>query len=111
MPLADLLNVPRTPEEWEFFSWNNKTQNTAIRQAIKAKNNINLTEYQLHPINFDRFKDFLEANQQAHDDFNSVLGLQSSDIEELDPKDEKKLEQWIFSNYSELRDASSVLKI
>lgn len=72
---------------------------------------VNLVEYQLYPINFDNFNDFLTNNSQAHDDFNSVLGLQSSDIQELDPKDRNKLENWIFLNYNELNSACEKLKI
>ena len=111
MPLADLLNIPHSIEDWNQFSFNNRNQITAIRQAIKAQKNINLTEYNIDPIDFNHFQDFLENNSQAHDDFNSVLGLQSSDIEELDPKDEKSLSSWIFTQYQELYSASAALKI
>lgn len=81
---------------------------TAVAQVKPV---VNLVEYQLYPINFNRFQDFLEANSQSHDDFNSVLGLQSSDIEELDPKDQNKLQEWIWQNYSEVNSACEQLKI
>lgn len=74
----------------------------------------NLTEYVLYPFdenNKEDFQTFLENNSQAHDDFNSQLGLQSSDIEELDPKDEKALTSWIYTSYQELYSASAALKI
>jgi hypothetical protein len=90
------------------FSGGGGTGATAVAEVKPV---VNLTEYQLYPINFNRFHDFLENNSQAHDDFNSVLGLQSSDIEELDPKDRNKLQAWIYLNFKELQSACLELKI
>lgn len=70
-----------------------------------------LTDYVLYPVNQQGFQDFLQANQQAHNDFNSFLGLQSSDIEELDPKNDNQLRAWIYLNYQELFSACSTLGI
>lgn len=90
------------------FSGGGGTGATAVAQVKPV---VNLAEYQLYPINFQQFQNFLENNSQAHDDFNSVLGLQSSDIEELDPKDLNKLQEWIYLNYKELESACEQLKI
>jgi hypothetical protein len=90
------------------FTGGGGTGATAVAQFLPV---VNLPELQLYPINFDRFTDFLENNQQSHDNFNSALGLQSSDIEELDPKDERKLNEWIYQNYQELNSACEKLKI
>lgn len=109
--LASLVNVPRNQNDWELWSWCNRLQIAAIRQAIREKYNVNLAEQILYPLSQDDFASFLQANSQAHTDFNSVLGLQGSDIEELDPKDEKKLEAWIYSVYQELYSASAALGI
>lgn len=84
---------------------------TGAVAAAEFKPVVRLPEYNLDPINFDHFQDWLENNSQAHDDFNSALGLQGSDIEELDPKDENKLQNWIFLNYQELYSACQKLKI
>lgn len=81
---------------------------TAVAQVKPV---VNLVEYQIYPINMDHFQDFLINNSQLHDDFNSVLELQSSDIEELDPKDKNKLQNWIWLNYKELESACEKLKI
>lgn len=72
---------------------------------------VKLTEYQLYPINFDRITDFLENNQAAHTDFNGYLGLQSSDLEEVDIKDKKQLQAWVYLVYQELYDACAALQI
>lgn len=90
------------------FTGGGGTGATAVAQFSPV---VKLPEYQLYPIDFNHFRDFLEANSQSHDDFNSVLGLQSSDIEELDPKDERKLQEWIWQNFLELQSACEKLKI
>lgn len=111
MSLANLLNTPRTPSDFEEFFFSNRLQIDAIQKAILQQKNVNLTQYVLYPVSQDDFKGFLEANQQSHEDFNSVLGLQSSDLESVDLKDEKQLTAWTYLNYQELYSASAALKI
>lgn len=93
------------------FTGGGGTGATALAQVKPV---VNLKEYVLQPVNeqdTDDFNNFLQNNAQAHDDFNAVLGLQGSDIEELDIKDQNKLQQWIFLQYQELFSASAALKI
>lgn len=111
MSLSNLINVPNNQSDWEQFFFNNKEQTTAIRQAILAQKGVSLTEYVIYPVNEDSFQGFLESNQQSHQDFNSILNLQSSDLESVDPKDEKQLSAWIYLQYQELFSASAALGI
>ena len=114
MPLYDLLNVPKNQSDWEQWSFANRNQIDLIRSAILKQKNINLTPYQLYPIDFSSntgVQDFLQNNSQEHDDFNAVLGFQSSDIESVDINDQKQLEAWINLVYQELLTASSALGI
>lgn len=109
--LKNLLNVPSSKFEWAIWSFSNRTVIAAIRQAIQVQHTVNLTEYVLDPLDLDNPQGFLQNNGQAHRDFNLVLGAQSSDLEEVDIKDRKALEGWIYANYQELYTASSILKI
>lgn len=70
-----------------------------------------LTEYQLDPINFNDFTTWLENNEQSHDDFNAFLKLQSSDLEEVDPKNESQMQAWINLHFREHQSAESALNI
>lgn len=90
------------------FSGGGGTNATAVAQFTPV---VNLPDYQIYPIDFNRFQDFLTNNSQLHDNFNSQLGLQSSDIEELDPKNANQLQNWIYLNYSEIRNACFKLNI
>lgn len=111
MPLVDLLNVPKDQSSWELWSFANKDIQTQIRQAIQTKKNINLQEYDLYPISFNDFEGWLFRNSQGHNDFNSALNLQSSDLTSVNIKDEKQLQIWIYLGYQELFSACSVLNI
>lgn len=109
--LANLLNVPQSPLDWEQFFWNNRTQIDEIRQAILKQFNVNLTEYILYPVAENSLQDFLINNSQSHQDFNAALRLQGSDLESVDFKDDKQLKAWIYLNYQELYSASAALGI
>lgn len=109
--LAILQNVPKTPDDFEIWGFNNRSQIDLIRYAIQVEKGINLPQYQLYPIPLDRFPEWLERKSQAHTDFNGVLGLQSSDLRDVNIQDEKQLQAWIYLQYQELYSASAVLGI
>jgi tyrosyl-tRNA synthetase len=114
MPLFDLLSVPNSPEDWEQYSFATKNQIDLIRSAILKQKNINLAQYVLYPVDFSTpqgTQDWLQNLSQAHDDFNSVLNLQSSDIEDVDLKDKNQLQSWVNLVYQETYTACSVLQI
>lgn len=72
---------------------------------------VNLQEYQLYPVDFNHSTDWLDNVSQSMQDINSVLGLQSVDLEDVDLKDNNQLESWINLLYQELYSASAALAI
>jgi hypothetical protein len=109
--LAAILNIPKTPLEWERWSFHHRLQHDQIRAAILTADNVNLIQYDMDPINFSSPEDFLERNQQTHIDMNGQLGLQSVDLEDVDLKDQRQLQAWINFEYQELFAASAALGI
>lgn len=109
--LAALLNVPRDEAEWSRFSFNNFDAVNQIRLAILRQRGVVLQEYQLEPISMADIETFAENNQQAHNDFNGVLGLQSSDLLHADLHNPNEREAWVYLNYQEVSAACQVLKI
>lgn len=74
----------------------------------------NLPQYQTYPIDYknpQNFQFWLIQNAQAHDDFNSFLNLQSSDLTGVDIENQKQLEAWTYLNYKELYSACLALGI
>jgi hypothetical protein len=87
---------------------------TGATAEAQLKPIINLPQYQTYPIIYDNPRDFqfwLIQNSQAHNDFNSVLNLQSSDLTGVDIRNQKQLEAWVYLNYKELDNACFALGI
>lgn len=113
MALVDLINVPKTDRDWEIFFFSNRDSHDKIRAAIEAQTSpaINLTDYVIYPINPDHIVDFLQANQSLHSDMNGILGLQSSDLQDVDFKIDNQKIAWFYSHYLEHQSAELKLGI
>jgi hypothetical protein len=114
MPNSSLLNVPSSQEDWDRWSFNHAQEHINIIQAIQKQKNIQLTQYQLDPVNMSNplaMQDFLERHQQTHIDMDGALGLQSTDLQDVDLSDKKKLEAWVYSNFLEHYAANQALEI
>lgn len=84
---------------------------TGATATATASPNINLADYIIYPVDKDHIKEFLEANQALHTDMNGILSLQSSDLEDVDFKDENKKIAWFYSHYLEHQSAELRLGI
>lgn len=99
--LPALENIPKTPEDWNHFSFDHRDSHTRIRAAILSQYGINLTDYQIDPIDPNNTTQFLQNNASLHGDMNSILKLQSSDLEDVNLGDERELEAWTRLHYQE----------
>lgn len=109
--LPILYNVPRLERDWLVWSLSHQASHQKIIQKIKALGGPSLTLFQLDPINFKNFADFLNRNQQAHNDMVAQLGIAGNDLQELDPKNANQLSAWIFLHSKEHHDVESALGI
>ena len=87
----------------------NKQVIQTLQQAILSQMNVQLTQYPLDPI--DNIEEFLERNQQSQADIMSTLGLQSSDLQSVDLKEERELTSWVFLCHRQLYDAAQQLGV
>ena len=95
MSLPAISNVPHTNEEWLRWAWDHRDSHDRIRKAILKVYQVNLTDYQIEPINPNDMSSFLQNNSSLHDDMNTTLGLQSSDLQDADLTKPNELESWI----------------
>jgi hypothetical protein len=109
--LAALENLPKTQDEWNRWSWNHRDSHDRIRAAIKSQHGVNLSDYQIDPIDPTAINDFLQSNSQLHGDMNGVLGLQSADLQDVDIGDDKQFEAWVRLHYNEHQYAELKLEI
>jgi hypothetical protein len=109
--IVQLLNVPQTEDEWYVWSFHHRLSHDAIRQAVLAQQNLNLTDYELDPIPSSAITDWLERNEQTHLDMNAAVGSQGSDLQSVDLTDVRQKESWIYLHYLEHQTAEQRLKI
>ena len=93
--VPQLFNTPKNDHEWNLFSFANKASHTKIVQAISQKKLGTLREYNLDPINKEDVAGWAYRHQQAHNEFNAALKLQSNDLYTADFSDPKQLSAWI----------------
>lgn len=103
--------MPNSEAEWNAWSFAHRTSHQLIISAVKQQKQVDLQEYPVDPINFDRVTDMLASNQQMHIAFSGALGLQSVDLGSVDFKDDAQVRAWIFLHYSSHRDAEIALGV
>ena len=109
--LPALMNFPKTSQDWLSYAWNHRDSHDRIRAAVKTKYGYDLTDYSVEPINPEDMARFLENNASLHTDMNSVLRLQSNNLEDVDMKDEKQAQSWILLHFQEHQSAEQLLEI
>lgn len=108
---AVLLEVPQNEAQWDRWSTHHKQDHDLIAQAVRQQKGINLNQYQLDPIPFNAIQQWLAWNQAAHDEMDSAIGAQGSDLEDTDLTDKRQLEAWIWLHYQEHLTAGNALKV
>lgn len=114
MPLPLILDVPGDPRGWDSFSFAHQLDHREIIQAVKKQHNISLPDLDLWPIDpQDRqaWEIFLQLHQQAHDDFNGLLGTPGSDLTGADPEQPDTVRSWLHVNYNDHLNARTALRI
>ncbi len=96
----------------EEFAYAHLQHHKAIIRVMRETRGIDLPERQLWPIDFDNpasMQVFLSQHQQAHSDFESVLGIQGNDLANVDFNDKKARDSWFFLNWSGHYSAAAAL--
>lgn len=108
--LPCLLNAPSTAEDWMRWGFHHRQSHDAIVSAINGKGG-KLVEYQLDPVTLDRITDWLDRDQQAHNDMNAALGTQGADLTEVDFANANQVQAWIWLEFQEHQRAEAALGI
>lgn len=108
--IAALLNIPRSPEDWQRWSFANSEAIATLRGALAAQG-VTIPDLQIDPINPAAPDLFLQNNSQLHQAITGALGLQSTDLLDVDLQDPNQLAVWIFQNHQDLYDAANRLGV
>lgn len=106
-----LLNIPHTQQDWDFFSWNHRLSHDRIRTGILQKFNINLTDYQIDPMDAQNIQGFLQNNASLHGDMLGVLGIPGIDLLDVDMSKDNQKNAWIYWHYIDHYNAESALGV
>jgi hypothetical protein len=111
MSIATLLNIPnfQQPASLSEFSFNNQAEHQKIVQSIYNKRQILLTLYPLDPIPLSDWRGWFRLHQQAHDDLEAVLGIESFDLSGFDFNNRDEVEAWIRLHFDTHQSAAAVL--
>ena len=104
---AFLLHLPRSQTDWASWSFNHKISHDTIRAGVLAKFGRTLSDYEIDPISPDDMSAWLQRHAQLHVDMDAALGLQSTDLQDVDLSDERQLISWLNLNWLEHVDAEA----
>lgn len=99
--LAGLLNIPHSADDWAKWSFNHKLSHDLIRATIKKVYSEDLTDYIVDPIDMRNPHEFLQNNSELHNDMNSVLQLNGTNLQDADLSKPNELAAWINYHYFE----------
>lgn len=109
--LADLYNVPTNDAERAQWAFAHMAHHRDINRRIYELVAIALPEYILDPVNPDDTGDWEYQHQLMHDNQNQLLGISGQDLTDIEWKDQRLLNAWIFLHSVEHYQASNILEI
>ena len=112
--IANLANIPGTPEEFLQWSFAHANHHANINAAVYNQLGIVLPSFVLDPFNPDDAESaqtWAYQHQLMHQNQNAVLGIEGLDLTEVDWQDPGNRASWINSNFSEHFQASNFLGI
>lgn len=109
MSLASVLYPPPTKDGWNEWTWANYQHHQAIETGLRQVKGLSPTIYRLWPVREQEFEDWLEQHQQAHTLFTQALGINGSDLSQLDFNDKPKRDAWMYSHFVDHQAAAQLL--
>lgn len=103
MSLAQVLYPPPTGngmDEWAHSHWQH---HRAILSALRQVKNVAGTEYLIYPFNEHDIQTWLYQHAQMHAEMTAACGINANDLTDVDFKDKKQLDAWMYLHFSEHR--------
>lgn len=109
--VAGLYNVPSTPEEWGTWAFVHAAHHRDINRVLYQDTGETLPEFILDPLNPKDVSVWLYQHQLMHDSQNAILGIDGSDLLDVDFTNQSELAGWIWLNSVEHFQAANTLGI
>lgn len=111
MPIANLYTIPQDKIDWSQWSFSNADSHRRIIEAIYNKFKISLGYYVVDPIPFESLPDWLRNHQQMHNEMDTILNIDSSDLTIPQFQNPRENEVFIFSHADEHKTVEDLLGI
>lgn len=112
MALFSLLTwLPEDENDRNRWTFSHSTEHLAIINAVRAQKGVSLVEFLLDPFEPAAEETWLMSHQQAHDQFNDVLGLPGSDLQSYDFKTPQGRKELAFLHFREHQAANAALAL
>lgn len=99
MPIADLSNVPISPQQLAWFAFAHADHHNRMITYIRKQYNIILPQYILDPIDTSPDSAWSDNHIIMHNNNDAVLGVTSYDISQIDWTQKNTLPGWIWIHY------------
>lgn len=98
MAVADLYNVPKTPQDFHSWSFAHMAHHRAEVEAIFARTGIQLPIYVLDPVDLENPGVFMYQHQQMHNAIDALTGVDGYDLTDVNLQEDREFSGWIFLN-------------
>lgn len=113
MPVANLANIPTTPEQMAQWTFALQAQIRDINLAIYVDPSyrVALPEYSMDPLNLNEpFTQLIQFQQMANN-ISAILNIQGYDFEDVDLSNEDERAAWVWIVFTFLKQASDQLQV
>lgn len=111
MGLADIANIPDTPQDLSTWAFAHMAHHRDINRVIYQQYREALPEYSLDPINPNDMGAWIYQHQEMHNNQNAILSIAGNDLTDVDWKDKGELSAWIQLNFNEHYQANNKLGV
>lgn len=111
MSIANLANVPNSPETLSSWSFAHAAHHRDIIAAIYRTKQIKLIEFPLDPMILENPGAWGYNHQSMHSQMDEILGINPFDLTDVNWDDQSQRAAWIWLNFQEHLQASNKLGI
>lgn len=111
MGLADIANIPSSPESMAVWAFAHMAHHRDINRVIFQNTGNRLAEFPLDQFNPNDMGVWIYQHQEMHNNQNAVLAIAGNDLTDVDWNSKGELATWIVLNFNEHYQAGNKLGV
>lgn len=105
-----ILYPPPTPDGMKEWMFHHFQHHLAINAGLSSTHGIKTNLYRIWPASVAD-KDWLNEHQSQHNEMTAALGIVSADLGDVDYKNPKQFDAWLYAHFTEHQVAAQRLGI